>query len=489
MRNLALLIGATAALWATVAVPSQAWRKAGGVQSAAATRSQLGRNSARPPNVIFILADDLGYGELGCYGQTLIRTPHLDQMAQDGIRFRQFYSAPICAPSRCLLMTGKHLGHAAIRDNPPRGRASHLTFPAETTTPAEVLKARGYATAALGKWGIGAPGNSGDPNRQGFDLFLGYYSQRLAHNHYPRTLMRNGLPVELPGNTGGLTGQTYSHDVFEAEALQFIDDHQDQPFFIYLAFPVPHMAMQVPEDSLQEYRGLWHDPPFRGDRNYPPHPAPRAAYAAMVTRMDRSVGRIRARLAELGLADQTLVMFTSDNGPTFGRVGGTDSAFFNSTAGLRGLKRDLYEGGIRVPFIASWPGHVPAGTVTDHPGALWDVLPTICSVVDAPVPAGVDGISFLPTLLQSGRQKLPRYLYWEAPAFGNQQAVRLVDVPGGKAWKAIARPQGHRGPRIELYNLTDDPRETRNVAAERPTLVAQVRKILKSARSAPIRPR
>lgn len=448
-----------------------------GVGAPAAAAAQPAGDPLRP-NVIFIMADDLGYGELGCYGQEKIRTPHLDQMAAEGLKFTQFYATPICAPSRCVLMTGKHLGHAAIRDNPPLGRESRLAIPASEVTVAEIFKQWGYATAAMGKWGVGAPRNPGDPNEQGFNLFLGYYSQRLAHSYYPRLLMRNGNPVELRGNNGGPTGEVYSHDVFEAEALRFIRTRRDRPFFLYLPFTIPHMAMEVPDDSLAEYVGQWPDPPYRGGNGYHGHPAPRAAYAGMVTRMDRSVGRIRALLAELGLTEKTLICFVSDNGPASGRVGGTDSVFFESAAGLRGLKESLYEGGVRVPFIACWPGTIAPGGVTDHVAALWDVLPTACDLVGSPVPAGTDGISFLPTLLGQGEQREHDHLYWELPGYGGIQSLRLRKTPDGHEWKAIAGRGRGRRRKIELYDLASDPGETRDLAASRPGVVAQIRDVL-----------
>src|SRR5215510_1239735 len=269
-----------------------------------------GRTQGKP-NIILILADDLGWGDLGSYGQTKIKTPHLDRLAAEGIRFTQFYSgSPVCAPSRCVLMTGKHGGHAYIRDNREAKPEGQQPIPASEVTIAELLKSRGYATGAFGKWGLGFVGTEGDPNKQGFDLFYGYNCQREAHNFYPDHLWRNEQKVVLEGNNRGLTGKHYSHDLIEAEALQFIRDHRARPFFLYVPFTIPHLALQVPEDSLSEYVGKWDDPPYDGSRGYLPHPHPRAAYAAMVTRMDRSVGRILALVKELGLDDNTLVIFT-----------------------------------------------------------------------------------------------------------------------------------------------------------------------------------
>ena len=326
---------------------------------------------------ILIVADDLGRAELGCYGQEKIRTPRLDRMAAEGMRFTRFYAgSPVCAPSRCCLMTGKHGGHAWVRDNQDAPASlSKEEFPGQVPLPdreitlAELFKKQGYATACIGKWGLGPVGSEGDPRRQGFDHFFGYYCQGHAHNHYPRYLYRDGRKVELEGNPGGATGRQYSHDLFEAEALAFLDAHKDQPFFLYVPFTVPHVAIQVPEDSLAEYLGRWDDPPYRGDRGYQPHPAPRAGYAAMVTRLDRSVGRILDRVEQLGLGADTLVLFTSDNGPTHDKVGGSDSGFFASAGPLRGLKGSVYEGGLRVPAHRPLAGQDPTGS-RDRPSRL-----------------------------------------------------------------------------------------------------------------------
>ena len=350
-----------------------------------------GRGSAEPsrlPNIIFVLADDLGYGDLGCYGQKKIQTPHIDRLAAEGIRFTQHYSGnAVCAPSRCCLMTGKHPGHAHIRDNSEVKPEGQRPIPASSVTIAMLLKDRGYATAATGKWGLGAPGSEGDPIRQGFDLFFGYNCQRHAHNYYPTYLWRNNERMALAGNTAGVTGKHYSHDLIEAEALRFIDENRSRPFLLYVPFTIPHLALQVPEDSLRQYVGKWDDPPYDGSRGYQPQPHPRAAYAAMITRMDRSVGRILQRVAQWGLDRDTIVFFTSDNGPTHDKVGGSDSDFFASAGPLRGLKGSLYEGGIRVPMIARWPGKIAPGRTTDLPSAFWDVLPTLCEVSGARPPA------------------------------------------------------------------------------------------------------
>lgn len=433
-------------------------------------------SARRPPNVIFILADDLGYGELGCYGQKKIRTPCLDRLAAEGMRFIQHYAgSPVCAPSRCSLMTGKHGGHAWIRDNREVKPEGQEPIPDREITVAELFQQRGYVTGAIGKWGLGPPGSEGDPLNQGFDFFFGYNCQRHAHNHYPRYLWRNKERIFLEGNTDGLTGKHYSHDLFEAEALRFIRDHRDEPFFLYLPFTIPHLALQVPEDSLAEYVGLWPDPPYEGGKGYLPHPHPRAAYAAMVTRMDRSVGRIVRLLQELGLDEHTVLFFSSDNGPTHDGVGGSDSEFFESAGPLRGLKGSVYEGGIRVPLIARWPGHIPPGTVSDHVSYFPDFLPTLLELIGAPelVPPEIDGLSFVPTLLgQPERQKAHEFLYWEFHGYGGQQAVRMGE------WKGV-RPNLHKGNlRLELYNLREDIGERHDLAEQHPDIVRRLEAIM-----------
>ena len=419
--------------------------------------------AAERPNVIFIMADDLGYGELGCYGQQWIKTPNIDRIAAEGIRFTQYYcGSPVCAPSRCVLLTGKHTGHAFVRDNRNPKHLEHLKaeqgwefpgqypLPAEEVTLAELLKEAGYATAAIGKWGLGHFGTSGDPNRQGFDLFYGFNCQVHAHNHYPRFLWRNHVRELLSGNDRTLTGETYSQDRFTEEALAFIRDHQKEPFFLYVPYAVPHLSIQVPPESLAEYEGKIPEAEYE-HRGYLQHPSPRAGYAAMVSHMDRDVGRILALVDELGLAEQTIVFFTSDNGPTYDRLGGSDSDFFRSAGPFRGRKGSVYEGGIRVPFVARWPGRIPAGQVTDHVCAAWDVLPTVCEIAGITPPAGTDGISMLPTLTGVGSQVPHDVLYWEFPAYGGQQAIRWGD------YKGVRRQmfQGNRD--LELYDLQFRP--------------------------------
>lgn len=436
--------------------------------------------AAATPNIVLILADDLGYAELGSYGQKKIRTPNLDRMAKEGVRFTQYYAgAPVCAPSRCVLLTGRHPGHAAVRNNAQVEPEGQLPIPDSDVTVAEALRARGYATAAIGKWGLGPTGSEGDPNRQGFDLFYGYNCQRHAHNHYPTYLRRNGERVALEGNDGGATGKQFSHDLMEAEALRFIRENRARPFFLYVPFTIPHVALQVPEDSLAAYRGKWDDPPYEGGKGYIPHPHPRAAYAAMVTRLDRSVGRILAALRETGLERNTVVLFTSDNGPTHGGVGGSDSVFFESAGSFRGLKGSVYEGGIRVPFLARWPGRIPAGRICDRPTPAYDVLPTLCEAAGVDAPAGIDGVSFLPALMGTGDAKEHPYLYWEFPGYGGQQAVRMGD------WKGVRQNlnQPRRGgTAVALYDLASDSAESRDVAAENPGIVHRIARIMRGVR-------
>ena len=415
------------------------------------------------PNIIFMMADDLGYGELGCYGQKKILTPNIDRLASQGVRYTNAYAGnAVCAPSRCVLMTGLHAGHAWVRDNREVQPEGQTPIPASPVTVATLLKNAGYATAAIGKWGLGGPGSSGDPNRHGFDLFYGFNCQRHAHNHYPTYLWKNDQRVQLMGNDGTYTGKQYSHDLFEAEALTFIEGHKADPFFLYLPFTIPHVAMQVPDDSLEPYKD-WDETPYAGAKGYMPHPRPRAAHAGMITRMDRSVGRILDLLQKLRLDDNTVVVFTSDNG-SIDVVGGHDLAFFAANGPLRGQKGQLYEGGIRVPFIVRGPGF-KAGTQSDEPIAFCDVLPTLCGIAGVAAPP-VDGVD-LSTLKGQDRA-----LYWEFPSGGGQQAVRM-----GK-WKGL-RMELVKGPsRVQLYDLVDDIGETKDVAAAHPEVVAKIEQIM-----------
>lgn len=454
-----------------------------------------------PPNIVFILADDLGYAELGCYGQSRIRTPHVDRLAAEGMRFTQHYSGnAVCAPSRCVLMTGRHPGHAFIRDNREAKPEGQQALPAETVTVARLLQQHGYVTGAFGKWGLGGPGSSGDPLRQGFSRFYGYNCQRHAHNYYPTYLWDNDRRVPLnnpefpayaklpPGADpndaapyASFTGRDYAPDLIHEQARQFVRTNCQRPFFVYLPVTVPHLALQVPDDSLRDYVGRWPDPPYVGTNGYLPHRTPRAAYAAMITRLDCEVGRMLDLLRELKLEDRTVVVFTSDNGPTYDRLGGSDSEFFASANGFRGLKGSLYEGGIRVPLIVRWPGRIARGTTSDRITGFEDWLPTLLELATTSpaVPAGVDGISFAPTLL--GRAQPARaFLYREFPAYGGQQSVRV------DAWKGVRQklqPAAKRGtarPHTELYRLDTDPGEQADVSAQHPDVVARLEALMRA---------
>jgi arylsulfatase A len=428
------------------------------------------------PNIIFIMADDLGCFELGCYGQQKIKTPNIDRLAARGMKFTRFYAGNnVCAPSRCALLTGKHPGHCTIRDNreaKPEGQepilASDVTF-------ATLLKQQGYTCGAIGKWGLGMFGSSGDPLKHGFDFFYGYNCQRHAHSHYPKYLYRNDQRVELPDNTLK-AGKHHSHDLMEQETLAYLDQHAKDRFFLYLPYIIPHVAVQVPEEDLAEYQGkLGDDPAYDGKKGYQPHPAPHAGYAAMVSKLDRTVGRIVAKLDTLGLADKTLIVFTSDNGPTH-NVGGADSTYFQSAGTLRGLKGSMYEGGLRVPMIACWPGKIAAGTTSSTPWAFWDVMPTLGELSGATVPTGCDGISFLPTLLGRKDQRLHDFLYWESPGYGGQQTVIAGE------WKAVRqqlKQQANRGTlTTQLYHLAQDEGEKTDVAAKHPDVLQRLEKLL-----------
>jgi len=445
--------------------------------------------AAPKPNIVFILADDLGYGDLGCYGQTKIKTPNLDRMAAEGMRFTNFYcGAAVCAPSRCTLVTGKHLGHATVRDNmqrKPGAEGQHAMEPG-TVTVAQLLKSAGYATAIVGKWGLGMPEDHSSPLDFGFDHHYGYLCQGMAHSFYPPYLWRDDKQEPLAGNPEyayglsskiELSGKVYSHDLMAEDALHWVGAHKQEPFFLYLAFTIPHVSLQVPEDSLAEYRGRWPETPVTTSKHYANHPTPRAAYAAMITRMDRDIGRLMEKLKALDLDGNTLVFFGSDNGGVF-PVAGTDPEFFRSNGNLRGYKQDLYEGGIRTPFIARWPGRIHAGTTSDQVGAYWDVLPTLCDIARTAAPEGLDGLSIAPTLLGQSGQKQHEYLYWEYHGGRRAQAVRFGD------WKAI-RNNLKKNPNStpELYNLASDPSETTNVAAEHPDLAAKAAAYMKAAHS------
>ncbi|HOX56020.1 MAG TPA: arylsulfatase [Candidatus Paceibacterota bacterium] len=434
---------------------------------------------ARRPNIIFILADDLGYGDLGCYGQTKIKTPNLDKLAADGMRFSQFYAgSTVCAPSRCVLMTGRHTGHALIRGN------AKVALRPQDLTVAEVLHQAGYRTCLAGKWGLGNEHTTGVPQKKGFDEFIGYLDQVHAHDYYTDFLWRYDPPGEakpgfdgrrdFPENQGGRKGR-YMSDLFTTVALNFVQINKpDQfnkyrPFFLYLAYTIPHAnneegrstgnGMQVPSDA-----------PY-SDQSWP---QPEKNKAAMITRMDADIGKLMDKLKQLKIEDNTIVFFSSDNGPH--KEGGVTPQFFQSAGPLRGIKRDLYEGGIRVPMIVRWPMKIKAGTVNDQPWAFWDFLPTVAEVAQAKLPKDepLDGLSFLPTLLGKPQTNGHEFLYWEFHERGFQQAVRMGE------WKAVRLAAGAP---LELFNLQTDPGEKENVAERNPSVVARIENYLKTART------
>jgi arylsulfatase A-like enzyme len=441
--------------------------------------SVQGSPEAAPrPNVILILADDLGYGDLGCYGQAHIRTPNLDRLAAEGLRFTSFYAGgAVCVPSRAVLLTGKHTGHAALRENVTQ------PLPSEELTLAEHLGAAGYHTAVVGKWALGNSARRGSPRAQGFDTYFGFIDQIQAHRHYPPLLLRDDQPVSFEENPSVRTH--YSHDLFTEEALRLLAESRPapggerRPFFLYLPYCLPHADLDVPEDSAAPYRALgWSETPYLergGERLYSDQPMPRAAYAGMVSRLDRDVGRILDRLRELGLERDTLVLFSSDNGPS--PEGGGDPDFFDSNGPFRGFKGTLNEGALRVPLLAWWPGRVAPGT-SALVCAAWDLFPTLSTLAGAPVPAGLDGLSLVPTLLgRASEQRAHESLYWEhsAPGPFHSQALRAGDL------KALRLAVHSRKPRLELYDLAADPGETRDLAAERPEDAARLEALMEAA--------
>ncbi len=423
--------------------------------------------AARKPNLIFIIADDLGYGDLGCYGQKTILTPQIDIMASGGMIFTDHYAgSPVCAPSRCALLSGKHTGHALVRGN------SEVTFDSQEVTIAKLLKQAGYRTAIIGKWGAGAEAMPGHPEQCGFEEFFGYLQNAHAHNHFPDFLWKNSAQIPIRGNVVKVVGgggvaikrTQYAHDLLTAEAIGYVEKNKEVPFFLLLSFTIPHAnneagleGMEVPDDS-----------PY-SDK---PWPQPQKNHAAMITRLDRSVGEIIDTLKRLQIDDDTLVMFSSDNGPH--KEGGADPAFFQSAGEFKGYKRDMHEGGIRVPLIAYWPGKIAEGSKSNHICALWDLLPTACDLAGVAIPEGIDGISYYPTLAgKSDQQARHANLYWEFHEGGSRQGLRAGD------WKLI-RTIG--GP-VELYDLSQDPAEHKNVAAEHPEIVEKLSGQMDSSRA------
>ncbi len=433
------------------------------------------------PNVVFILADDLGYGDLSCYGQTKFKTPNIDQLAASGIRFTSHYAGcTVCAPSRSSLMTGLNTGHTYIRGNKSMEPEGQEPLPADVFTVAKLFKEANYATGAFGKWGLGGPGTDGVPEKQGFDEFYGFNCQTLAHNYYPEYLWHNNEKVFLEGNKNGGKLQ-YAHDEYHQKALEFIEKHKDGPFFLFCPYIIPHAELVAPVDTLwQQFDGKFPEKPFTGTDSgpnfrkggYGSQTKPRAAFAAMVTRLDRSVGEIVAKLKKLGIEKNTLIIFTSDNGPHL--EGGASPDFFKSAGPLRGYKRSMYEGGIRVPFIASWPAEIQSGKTSDYPSAFWDFLPISAELTGISLKNPTDGISMIPVLTGKGIQKNHEFLYWEFHEGGTKQAVRM-----GK-WKAVRF--GTEEP-LELYDLSVDIHEDKNVASLHPEIIAKIENYLKHARS------
>ncbi|WP_394728854.1 arylsulfatase [Altererythrobacter sp. GH1-8] len=439
------------------------------------------------PNIVYILADDLGYGDIGAFGQKITRTPVLDRLAREGMIFTRHYAgSTVCAPSRASLMTGLDTGHVSVRGNKELGgyedenERGQMALATDESTLPEVLRSAGYATAIVGKWGLGGPNSRGEPQLRGFDYAFGYLDQKQSHNYYPTHLWENGKRIPLRNrffiphaDQAGTSrrsedyrlymGTDYAPDYLTSAAIGWLDRRQGkQPFFLYLAYNQPHAALQVPDEELEQYKGLDTTSLDRGD--YTPHPRPRAARAGMISRMDRDIGKVLAALQANGQLQNTLVIFTSDNGP--GSEGGADLEFFNASGGLRGEKRDLYEGGIRVPMIAWWPGRIAPGSRSDHVSALWDVMPTLSELAGVAPPPG-QGISFVPAL--SGRpQARHEYLYWEFhEAAKPAQAVRF-----GR-WKLVRHRSQKATAQIELFDLANDPAERHNIADERPDVVCE----------------
>ncbi|CAM1358591.1 arylsulfatase [Tenacibaculum xiamenense] len=432
------------------------------------------------PNIIYILADDLGYGDLSVTGQKKFSTPNIDQLAKDGMLFTQHYSgSTVCAPSRSTLLTGEHTGHTFIRGNKSVQPEGQYPLNSSSVTVSEILKANGYITGAFGKWGLGDPSSEGDPNKQGFDVFYGYNCQRIAHNYYPYHLWHNQTKILLEENTGTNT-KVYAPEIIHKKALDFLEKNKDTSFFMYYPSIIPHAELAAPEKYMKKFRGkLLPEKSYKGvdsgkrykNGGYGSQKEPNTAFAAMVYLLDEQVGQIRKKVEDLGIAENTLIIFTSDNGPH--NVGGKNSDFFNSNGKFKGYKRDLYEGGIRVPMITYWPGTIKSNTTSNHVSAFWDFLPTICDLTQITTPKETDGISFLPTLLGK-KQKQHKFLYWEFIEKGGKQAVRINN------WKGVrlSMTNNPEAP-IELYDLTSDIGEQNNIADKHPEIVKQIANIMK----------
>jgi len=454
--------------------------------------------TSRPlPNIVLIVADDLGYGDLSIYGQQFFDTPNIDRLAAQGIKFTQHYAgSTVCAPSRSSLMTGLHTGKTPIRGN-IGVNDGQFPLPSDIETFPKILKAAGYVNGAFGKWGLGYPGSTGDPLNQGFDTFFGYNSQTIAHNYYPWELQDDDQNITIEENEGTKKG-LYAPDLIHERTLKFIEDHQDTTFFLFVPSIIPHAEMVAPDEYMDKFiQKTTVEPPHKPISRFEPEPyyegvddiehhrykkgaygsqaMPRAAFAAMVTLLDDQVGEILDKLEELGIAENTLVIFTSDNGPH--KEGGADPDFFNSNGPFQGHKRDLYEGGIRVPMIASWPGRINSGTESDHPSAFWDFLPTFADIIERHKPANIDGISFLPTL-EGSNQPTHEFFYWEFHEEGGKQAIRKCD------WKAIRLNVMEDAPSpTMLFDLSNDPGETIDLAENHPELVKEMERLFMTERT------
>lgn len=433
------------------------------------------------PNIIYILADDLGYGDLSCMGQQNFSTPNIDKLAAEGVLFTQHYAGcSVSAPSRSTLLTGQHTGHTPIRGNAELGEEGQKPIPADTYTVMKLFKENGYTTGTFGKWGLGAPDTEGAPENMYVDSFYGYNCQRMAHNYYPHHLWDNGVKVELAANDSTNEG-AYAPYLIHDKAMQFITENKDNSFFLYYASVLPHAELRLPEEEIAPFSGKYlPEKIYSGKDNgvkqgaYGSQTESHAAFVAMITLLDKQVGDVMQHLENLGIADNTLIIFTSDNGPHI--EGGADPHYFDSNGELQGLKRDLYEGGIRVPFIAKWAGRISPNTTNAHVSAFWDFLPTVADILDVETPQQIDGISFLPSLLgNTSQQEQHPYLYWEFHEQGGRQAVRYGD------WKGVIYNLD-KGGEMELYNLGTDIQESNNVALQYPEIVEEIKEIMKCAR-------
>lgn len=433
--------------------------------------AQSSAQNSSHPNVVLIMADDMGIGDVGCYGQRTIPTPNIDSLAAHGMQFMQHYSgSTVSAPSRAVLLTGKHTGHSAIRCNfvglrDDNGSIADYPLPKEEATVADMFKKQGYTTALVGKWGLGGLDDCGSPLLHGFDHFYGYITQIDAHRAYPQFLWDNKKKVELGG-------KQYADELIVRSGLDFIDKNGDRPFFLMVATTLPHADILAPQQEVAPWLGKFKETPYQG--GYAAQANPRATFAAMITRVDNTVGRIVQKLKEQGIYDNTLIIFTSDNGTH--SEGGHDPYYFASNSLYRGAKRDLYQGGILTPFIAACPQMIKQGAVSYHTSAFWDLMPTVCDLVGLPTPDDTDGISYLPTLTGIAEQPEHQYLYWEFHELGGKQAVLVGD------WKLI-RLGVYKTPRYELYNIAKDPKELRNVSADFQWKVDELSAIMDNART------